>query len=341
MRPLEPTHARVVIPGIESQPDREEDMRRAPDPGVYCGLDWIRLTGSEHARHRIRQTLCRWFGEQTRATHGAMYFKAGEEWEPGVQLSWDHKDDVVMVDVRGERLRMMEADDAVQLLFDIASHGCKATRLDVAIDYVGQDVRLYHRALESCEAGELCRLRSYEPAYAKNVAGIVEKRLLKLGKRESAVCVRIYDKGLEQKVLPEGCWERYEVEFKGDHATQLLHALAQSREAWLPLAASYAAGACDFRERNGRRELARRPRVKWWDQMVSSLNPSRTKPQAKGRTFERWRAGFRNSYAPRILQMSGEVGVTAGELVRWLTEGVTPDSRDDLVLKEFCSAWSC
>jgi hypothetical protein len=56
--------------------------------------------------------------------------------------------------------------------------------------------------------------------------------LLKLGKRASAICARIYNKGLEQAVAGPSLWERIEVEFKDDRAPQAALGFVKAKQDW-------------------------------------------------------------------------------------------------------------
>ena len=116
----------------------------------------------------------------------------------------------------GNDLSTMDADEAVQLLDRLCMLGMKPTRVDCAIDYVGQGVDLYANAV-ALMAGRTSSavLRYYEPAEGQRTDGQIEKRLLRLGKRTSPTCARIYDKGLEQRLAPPGFWERFEGRVQG------------------------------------------------------------------------------------------------------------------------------
>jgi len=335
VKPSQATHPRLVPPGIESHLAEVEKYARAPDPGVYCGLDWIRMTHHEHKLDETREFLNRWFGRKSKQTRGAIFFSGGEEWEPGVQLSYGHNAGVIMVDIRGARLRTMDADDALKLLFEIARIGFKPTRLDGAIDYVDQNVNLVEQALASCERGELTGLRSFEVSMGHTIAGVPEKRMLRIGKRDSALCARLYDKSLEQKCGPAGQWERLEVEFKDERAVELLRALQDAGSDWVDVLASRTLGAFDFRENTGRREIARRPRVAWWADLVDRCDPEKPQLQRQKPIFARWAIGFRTSYLARARQLAEEVGVPLGVMVEWLAEGVPADDRDDQLLQQF------
>lgn len=85
-------------------------------PGVYAGLDWLRVTAREQFQGPLTQFVESWFGTETSTTPGTKHFKAGLEWSPGVQFSWGHPSSICMLDVRGERFTMLGGDEGVRLL---------------------------------------------------------------------------------------------------------------------------------------------------------------------------------------------------------------------------------
>jgi len=306
-----------------------------PEPGVYVRLDWLRVTGQESMRESLVAICERHFGKHTRSSRGAMHFDTGVEWEPGVLLSHGHRCRVCMLDVRGERLRRLSESEAFALLDELMRGGFVATRLDGAIDWVGQDARLYERAVESCEAKQLCGARTYSPQPRLRTAGSAVSRLLTLGDRKSPIYGRIYDKGLEQRAAPVGYWERLEIEFKKDRAADLGRLLVNSGERWLDVLRDHVVGAIDFREVTSRGELDRRPRCSWWSQLIEDMTPRRLIPDTAPRCFNAWLEAFQVSYGRRILQMARAASRNPSDLVAEFLTSVTPSRGDSAVLREF------
>ncbi len=324
-------YPRSVIPGIENQMRGDE----APEPGVYVRLDWLRSTGPEACIDAVRAVCEEHFGGTPRTSVGAKYFAAGWEWEPGVQLSHGHKCGICMLDVRGERLKRMTGEQAIEVLRALLALGFRATRIDGAVDWVGQGVSLYRHALASCEAGELCRLRSYSPRPEYRANGEPIGLHLSMGKRESAVCVRVYDKGLERKAAPCGYWERFEAEFKDDRAATLALELCDAGDAWLNVLTECVVGAVDFRQVGTRSELLRRERCPWWERLIEGISPRVLAPDESPKSFETWLDGLRRSYLPKLAQMAAAVGRRPGELLEDFLRGVKPAEEDSAALREF------
>lgn len=306
-----------------------------PSPGVYIGLDWIRCTGSVTRQPALEAFLLERFPEEPKASHGAKWFKQGMVWDPGVVLSWGHNLPILQVDIQGQRLRMMDADERMGLLLRLLDVGLKPTRLDVALDWIGQDLNVCESATEACKRKELCIMRKYRlnDEFAAN--GFCSRRHLNLGSRESPVCARFYDKGQEQHTAPPGYWERFEVEWKGERAEDLAQLLREAGGNWPARAADLVFGAVDFREENGRSELARRPLAEWWAQIVAGRDLVRIAPRQDVKTYERWLSGLRTSYGPRILELANAVQQPLGVACEHLLKGLAPGDSGGPIVSGF------
>lgn len=311
---------RTVTPGIETQ----NPLNQVPEGGMSCRPDWIRLVGPECQTKDVYRLLLQRFGAATSHNKGAMYFEKGTVWHPGVLLSEGHGSKIVMVDLQGSRLATMTVDDMMDLTTKIMMNGFHCSRIDLAVDHVGMGLDLHQNAHNSCKAGELCKIRTYADDSEFKADGTPQRYLLKLGKRESSVCARIYDKGLETKTLPPGQWERLEVEFKEDRAAEICLTLVNAGERLPEALWRYVIGALDFRMVNGRSELKRRPRADWWDQYVGQAHPLVTKPIKKESSFATWCGWFRTSVGPRLLQLSSILGMQPQELFEQLIYDLDP-----------------
>jgi hypothetical protein len=285
----------------------------------------MRLVGSEDAFCAFSEILHRAFGDPTSESTGARWFRSGTNWHPGVTLSHGHKAGILQLDVRGERLTIMGTDAAIALMDEIYRlNGIWATRLDAAIDFVGQDVDLHRHAADSCRRGELCRIRRYadDSEYTSN--NEPTRLLLKLGKRESPICGRIYDKGLETKSAPPGVWERLEIEYKDDRARTLALRLLECPDEWPRILQEAVLGSIDFRVNNGRSELDRRPRTDWWSAIVDSIHCNPIAPTPCESSFESWWEWARTSFARRFLQFADMLEIRPTELLALLIRDLPP-----------------
>ncbi|MFG0242213.1 MAG: replication initiation factor domain-containing protein [Phycisphaerales bacterium JB054] len=337
----EPTYPRSVTPGIKTHERVELDdgtiweRSHLPDPGSYIGLDWIRCTGSVTKQAALEAFLFERFDEDPKASSGAKWFKQGMVWEPGVVMSWGHRSSIVQVDIQGQRLCMLDANERIELLRRLLDLGLKPTRLDLALDWIGQGLRVCENAAASCERHELCIRRSYgnHDRFAAN--GFCKRRHLTLGNRESSVFIRVYDKGLERGGGLAGYWERFEVEWKGKRAAKVARLLREAEPDWSARAMDLVLGAVDFREDNGRSELARRPRAAWWSSIVAGRDLVRIAPGQDVRSFERWHTWVRTAVGRRILEMANEVQQPVGVVCEYLFKGLNPGDLGGPIVSQF------
>jgi hypothetical protein len=197
-------------------------------------------------------------------------------------------------------------------LYDLK--GVWATRLDGAIDFVGQDREIHAHAYASCKGGELCLRRRYADDSEFTANGEPKRRLLKLGKRESATCVRIYDKGLETKSAPAGHWERIETEFKKDRAQTLAHRLLEQPDSWPDQLAGAVVASFDFRLPSDRTELERRERAAWWAEILRVFECRPVKPVLCPSSLETYFNWIWRAVTPRLLQICDIVGIRFEQL---------------------------
>lgn len=319
---------RSVTPGIETQsesPTVEESQPLLPPPGVHVRMDWLRLVGQETSFEPLLLILKEAFGEPTSESSGAKWFRGGMNWHPGVTLSHGHPSSILQLDLRGERLNILGTDAAISLMGQIYDlHGFWATRIDAAIDFVEQNLKLHHHASNACRQGQLCRMRRFADDSEYTASNEPTRLLLKLGKRESAICGRIYDKGLQTGSAPAGAWERLEIEFKEDRAKSLALQLLECPSEWPRTLKEVVFGAIDFRIDNGRTEIDRRPRVSWWAALVDDTDCQPIQPVPASSSFETWWEWGRTSFAARFLQVCEILKLEPEQLMPALLHGLKP-----------------
>lgn len=322
---------RVVTPGIETQ----SEENKLPPPGIYVGLDWIRCNGPEALHYNLIQWFTELCNTDGKEAGRAKWFKRGLVWNPGIMLSWGHSNKICQVDIQGQRLRLLSGQGRIDMLDHFIGLGMKPTRLDGALDLFGHDHSICVNAEESCQRGELCLLRRYSPNNEFDANGTPIRRLLKLGARSSAVCGRIYDKGLEQNAAPLGEWERLEIEWKKDRVLQVAHRLLNAGSNWPDELTGMILGALDFRKRNGRSEMDRRPRAAWWAYLLRLQPASRLSPAAQEQSFEKWLMWFQSSVGPRLIQLAAQIAEDPHTVVTALLDGCAANLEPDLVTAGF------
>lgn len=268
--------------------------------------------------------LSRKFGPADTNTSGAAFFEKGRFWYLGIQMSEGHSAGIVMIDLHGKFFAAHDPGESMAVVEEIFGHGFHATRIDLAVDWVGQHVDLYSNALASCKASELCKTKTYQDSSEYTTEQQAKKLLLYLGKRTSAMCARIYDKGLESGIAPQGWWERLEVEFKEDRAQTIVHALLRNPDRWHKELWERVVGAIDFRIKNERSELNRRPQSKWWAELIGNTDPTPTAPMNRDSDYSNWRGWFKESVGPRFLQLAAIFDLDPSEYLTELLLGLKP-----------------
>lgn len=308
-----------------------------PPPGVYVGLDWLRFTGPDlQHRYDLERLLQDLAGTKPERNKGAMHYREGQAWKPGILMSWGHRSDICQVDIQGGRLRLMNGDARIRLFRSLMDLGMKPTRIDGCIDFVDQGRRLYENARASCERDELCKLRSYGDNSRRTVGQRPDRLHLNLARRDSSVCGRIYDKGLETKTTQTaGRWERLEIEWKGDRVQEVGQQLYSAGEEWAAMLTALVFGAVDFRQVNGQTKLDRRPRCGWWERVVARHDEVETSPAAKSPDLPRWSQAFRVTYGRRLLEMGVAAGRPVEDVVTWLLAGLEPSDNGGALISEF------
>jgi hypothetical protein len=305
---------------------------------VFVRLDWLRATVPDEDLDALLAFCRRRFGIRSTPSRGAAFFRIGEKWTRGAQVSWGHSASIAMLDLQGGLFSSMTGDEGIDLLLEVWSRGWKITRLDGALDFIGQGRSIVDHARASCLAEELCGMRSFGERFRQRSKYDIQQKCVDLGRRDAEACVRIYDKGLEQGWVVSNWWERIEAEWKGSKAPQVAEALVEAGAEWPRVLVSRIVGAFDFREKNGRSEVERRPRAEWWDRLIADLPAVRIAPQLKGEEFARWHMAFVVSYGRRLLELAVASGRPVGDVVVHLLRGFCPSDNGGPVIAEFVRA---
>ncbi len=312
-----PDPSRIIPGGPLAAAEEVEGMLACPnppEPGVYARIDWIRCTGSQHLLDPVYDFLQQEAGCKHKPCSGGAHFSSGAKWSPGFMLSWGHNARVIMADVQGQALAKLGGDESIRLLLDLLAFGLKPTRIDLALDFVGQDRDIYDNAVASCEAGELLGVRKYKTTEGQTANGYPLERTLHLGSRDSPVFIRIYDKGLEQHAIcPPAYWERIETEFKKERAVQVVEHILAAGPDYPARIAELVLGSMHFCENNGRTERARRPAVPWWAALREGLSPIATKNERIPSSDASF-LGHMMKMMPRFREIAKRDGMTAGQL---------------------------
>lgn len=299
---------------------------------VEVSIDWLRLRGHKGRNHEVMQVLSKFFGD-SEPGRGRYYYGKAERFEAGAVLLWDEERDDSLIDLAGSVLGTLEAWEVIELVRILFRHGYShATRVDVAIDFRGKDLRLVQSVMQACENGELTGSRSFEFFNQNCGRKGLTVRIGRRGKHGSGRFVRVYDKGLETKECEANEWHRYEAEFSKDVADQALRWILQGQvmseqkvepifsswvggfeptPGWAISAAQCALGAVDFKEKKSfvSRSLRRRPRCQWWGEVIAGIEPVLIKARrVRLRCLEATQEWVRKQVAPTIMAMARVTG---------------------------------
>jgi hypothetical protein len=181
---------------------------------VAVGCDWVTVTSTTKGGretlwelgHRCLDRL-KAKDEQSSRWHGNGYsgFKAR-----GCTLG-----------VRGDSVILrLSSSEAAQQWREAASTGENLTRLDLAVD-VEHDVPVTSLGLDVYRSAGHVPLRNGRPPSRSRFVDGKGGQTTYIGSRSSEQFGRLYDKGVERRSRGPGQWWRWEVEFKGSHASTL------------------------------------------------------------------------------------------------------------------------
>ncbi len=218
----------------------------------------------------------------------------------------------------------------------------KCTRIDLAIDFIGQGLRIVDHINASFDAGECCgakRRRKDEDGDREEWFGRTVYLGLR-GENGSGKLVRAYDKGLETGTAPAGHWERYEVEFTGDRAPEVARIMATSGPEWLDKLRGIVLGAVEFRVVTGRRDRSRRPLAEWWARLIDNVRAITVSVPRLRSTLQSFAGWARRCVAPTLLAMRRHAGMSLEDTVSLLCgEDVEEKATTPASVLEQWAAW--
>ena len=324
--------------GKSSQPQVRWDRRTIL-------LHWLRVSHPIAERQRIRRHLVDLFGLPDECKGGRYFFEHRERFGNGIEIWWGMRSssqsddseqesrDRVCIDVPGSALETLEFDELTDLACFLVRGG-RVRRMDLAADaYHSESVGLVDAALESCMSNELCQAKRWKPQLSFDGSDF-ESRGVCIGLRGnlgSGRFVRVYDKGLETKSLPAGRWERYEVEFADECATEAAIDVFDGRRDWEWRAWARINGAISFRQDTAGAcgNISRRPFTDWWQHWLDGSMPEPTVPRRTPTRLFRHATWLTRTALPTIATLAHQSGMSLTHALSKLCGGhVAP--KDDL-----------
>lgn len=286
--------------------------------GIHC----LRMTGPEDVLPKLMEWVVKEWGDGCNERPGMSFFARSLRWEAGPIVQMEHNTmSLCMVIIEGKVLEQFTPEERVQMLRELIELGMKASRIDLALDLVGEHVELVERVEDAIRDGELCGPRRWKPNHEYNRHQVrlrSEVTMGRRGKEGSGRYVRVYDKGLEQGEEANRR-HRWELECNGYVAAEVATLVAFAGE-WEQRVREIALGAVDFRIGTARRALAERPRAAWWAILVDGIETLRVTVPRRTPSLDSTAAWFRQQVFPTLLAISEVMG-DLGEAVSLLGAG--------------------
>jgi hypothetical protein len=264
-------------------------------------IDWLRVVIPQARVGEVSAKFDDLFGPH-QGKPGRFGLRSGREWSGGAYVAVDTPRDGqriaphAVVELSGSTLSPLTHDEKLGLMaFLLTVEGAHATRLDIAIDWTGEDIDIIQTIADACMSGQMTGAKRFEPMKAykhENGKPHIVKEMIAIGargKNGSGRYLRVYDKGLETREKQRGEWVRWELELSKDLANMAAIGILQSDDECKAMR-EYALGTVDFREANGKR-LRDRPRCEWWSDLLAGTQQKRdTMPRRKpdADRYARW-----------------------------------------------------
>ena len=214
--------------------------------------------------------------------------------------------------------------------------GFKFTRCDVCYDTIKKNQTIIRDIVESCDAGYLCKLRSYQPMSTVSSGGFTAHGV-NVGSRDSSVYYRFYDKGLEQdkglkssqREWAVGYWVRMEIEIKQERAVEFGLIIARHElptdDAIVEACKNALIGHVDFRVGKKSQSIKDRKRMDFWSdyiestKFVESIKIVRTKTNADSHL--KW---MKSAVVPCLLSIERKLQIPLNQIIGIMSRGCQP-----------------
>jgi len=316
-----------VIRGAECQVSVTVDWFNGASPSIGSLLLVV---------HRFNELWGAW--RDCKGKHG---YGRGQRWMSGAEVWYTPVNGEgqagMCVSLNGDALGSIAWDDRLDLLAFLIEH-VVCTRLDLAVDYRGERVRIIEEATASADRGELCRCRVHKPVVEKrdNEVTAYGLNLGRRGKAGSGRYVRTYDKGLETGECPRGQWVRWEAELSKKVADSAVRRVLAADDPAREIRA-IALGCVDFRMVTGDAHLDRRPRARWFLDLVQDARPVRVAAVRPAPSADRRQQWLRRCVYRSLQAMAANTGTSIETVLQDVCGdlGPHPDPQGDAAAMQY------
>lgn len=310
-------------------------IRGANSQTVHLSVDWLRFVLPGAMWRKAVGILDSYFAtEETELKTGRGLFNLPEAARFGeASVHFDSASDGLDTDAK--TYCVVELPASALALFDdvhawlrlsraLLEVGGRCSRVDLACDWMeGRADGLIQRIVSSCRREEHCGGRRWKPVeefglFNHYVAEGVNLGLR--GKNGSGRYMRFYDKGLQTESCERGQWVRGELECTQEVARDVLMTLVDADD-WASAVAEIALGAFDFRENPDEKNVARRKRCQWWQDMMPTPDQRRIRarrPKANVAGYAKWMC---KAVLPAMAGYAAVLGLAWGDLAHVLGWG--------------------
>jgi hypothetical protein len=242
---------------------------------VAASADWVSATFEPRRLASVRAWVDKFLGTSERSEKGLRWYPKTFRWEMKAVLAYGETVDTCWLSVNGDSLAHIGGKKIMRFLHGLAKRGASFTRFDVAIDdYSGKLLKmdLFEQAVKD---GNVVGCKRYQhEKITKNLkTGELEGESHNFGRRGgdgSGRYVRCYNKNLESKGKVPVI--RFEVEFSGEVARMVIDGLLDCKNlfSFTQKMARAAVGSVDFKERAGKKHIARMARLPWYQRIIDA-----------------------------------------------------------------------
>lgn len=289
-------------------------------------VDWLTVSAPDARMESLRAWWSAKCGEKCEPTNGNAGYRRAMRWPDGARLAFEQVGGAktCSLSLSGDALAAFDGAGRLGLLRELTESGCKATRIDIAVDWRSERETLIDDVQAAAGRGELVGFvrRENVEVVGGGDDGARTVYLGRRGKKGGGRFVRVYDKGVEQHSCPPGTWVRWEAVFSGPFAVQASAKLLASVD---PVAemAGLSLGVCDFRIPAQGEPKRAWPRAAWWSDRLGGAVPVSLTAARRIRDFERFMGWLRQN-TKGVLAMATALGIDPGAVFERLTRGVEP-----------------
>ncbi len=303
---------------------------RAEKPDLTIKLDWLNTTLPCRQLQAVADLVSVHLGESVRNEWGKHTYRNHLSWESSAALFWTEGRLECLLSLNGDSLDFIPVEKQRQFLADLKKLGAKGTKIDIALDDYERRVSIeeIERAFNS---REVCGFRLGErkkPTRWKGDQLEIIGDSFDLGRRGgngSGKALKVYDKMLESGGEIDAI--RWELKLSGERAEQVFDRLASCEtDAVLVRVMTVCLGGCvDFKAEPAETHLDRRPRLAWWESLLSVLGSAKLVVSRIVPPLQRTLVYMRHSYARTLalarVIVEGIGGDFHGMIEEWAQQG--------------------